>query len=301
MGKEIISNILNEFESFRMPATNIDQYQTGGKVKLANQICQYVKSNTPIEFVILGYPMKSPNARDKVLGVLPDFGEQASMENFAAFNQSVKQHYAPGINLTIISDGYVFSDVVNVSDKVVAAYEEATIDMARVAPVQWYNVTDFYSKKSTLSSLRGKLMQQFGISEQELEQRILFDADVNVLYRSMIRFMELDLAIHTYDSSNQLHKMAKRTAREMMMRNEAYSSLIAAEFPDYVRLSMHASTNMKKFSFQLIPGANARHSPWHAAVVDDDGRYATMHKRDAEAAGYQLIYKDGRPFNYVTQ
>lgn len=297
---QTITNIVQEFEKFRMPATNIDQYESGGKMKLANQICGYVKSNEPIQFVMLGYPMKSPNARDKVLGVLPDFGEQISMHTFASFNHQVKQHYAPGINITLISDGYVFSDVVHVSDKVVAAYEEATIDMTRVAPVQWYNLTDFYNKKSSLQNMRDKLMQQFGITEGDLEQRILFDPDVNALYRGMIRFMEMDLAIHHYDSTNQLHKVAKRTAREMMLRNEAYSGLIAQEFSDYVRLSMHTSTNVKKFSFQLIPGTNARHSPWHAAVVHDNGQYITMHKRDAEAAGHQLVYKDGRPYNYVT-
>lgn len=297
---QTITNILHEFEQFRMPATQIDQYESGGKLKIAKQICGYVKSNQPIEFVMLGYPMKSPNARDKVLGVLPDLGEQLSMQNFAKFNHQVKQHYAPGINLTIISDGYVFSDVVHVSDKVVAAYEEATVEMSKVAPVQWYNLTDFYNRKATLSSMRDKLIQHFGIDDDELQQRILFDADVNALYRGMIRFMELDLAIHHYDSGNQLHKLAKRTAREMMLRNEAYSGLIAQEFSDYIRLSMHPSTNIKKFSFQLIPGANAKHSPWHAAVVHDNGQYITMHKRDAEAAGYRLVYKEGRPFNYIT-
>jgi pyoverdine/dityrosine biosynthesis protein Dit1 len=298
---ECVKNILNEFEKFRMPATQIDQYETGGKMALAKQICGYVKNNKPIEFVILGYPMKSPNARDKVLGVLPDFGEQVSMQNFSAFNASIKQHYQPGINLTIISDGYVFGDVVSVSDKVVAAYEEATVEMTKIAPVQWYNLTDFYSKKSTLKSLRDKLTQQFGITDAELEHRILFDADVNALYKGMIRFMELDLAIHTYDSGNQLHKAAKRTAREMMLRNEAYSALIATEFADYIRLSMHPSTNTKKFSYQLIPGQNAHHSPWHGVVVKNGNEFFTMHKRDAEAAGYRLEYYEGRPFNYITQ
>jgi len=296
-----VTKIVETFEQFRMPATAIDQYQTGGKVKFANQVCQYVKTGKPIEFVMLGYPMKSPNARDKVLGVLPDLGEEASMHNFARFNTAVKQHYAPGINLTIISDGYVFSDVVGVSDRIVAAYQEAAIHMARVAPVQWYDLTDFYNKKSTLAGMRDKLNAQFGITDQELEQRVLFDPDVNALYRGMIRFMELDLAIHPYDSANQLHKAAKRTARAMMLRNEAYSQLIATEFSDYIRLSMHPGTNTKKFSFQLIPGANAHHSPWHGTVVNTGTEYVTMHKRDAEAAGYQLVYKEGQPYNYVTK
>lgn len=294
-----VQKIVEAYESFRIPATNIDQFNAGGKTKLASQICSYVRANKPIEFVMLGYPMKSPNARDKVLGVLPDLGEEASMKNFATFNAAIKQWHAPGVNITIISDGYVFSDVMQVSDKVVAAYEEATVDMARQAPVQWYNLTDFYSRHQSVSTMREKLIKQFGITEADLEQRVLFDADVNNLYRGMIRFMEQDLAIHSYDSNNQLHKAAKRTAREMMLRNEAYSQLIGEEFSDYIRLSMHTTTNVKKFGFQLIPGANAHHSPWHSSVVDTGTELITMHKKEAQAAGYEIVYKEGRAYNFV--
>lgn len=296
-----VQKIIETYESFRIPGTAIDQFSMGGKTKLASQVCSYVRANKPIEFVMLGYPMKSPNARDKVLGVLPDLGEEASMRNFASFNEAVKQWHAPGVNITIVSDGYVFSDVMQVSDKVVAAYEEATIEMAKQAPVQWYNLTDFYSRNQTISGLRNKLINQFGITEADLEQRVLFDPDVNNLYRGMIRFMEQDLAIHSYDSNNQLHKAAKRTAREMMLRNEAYSQLVGTEFGDYIRLSMHTTTNVKKFGFQLIPGTNAHHSPWHSAVVDTGTELITIHKKDAEAAGYHLVYRDGRAYNFVTQ
>lgn len=87
----------------------------------------------------------------------------------------------------------------------------------------------------------------------------------------------------------------------MMLRNEAYSQLIGQEFGDYIRLSMHTTTNVKKFGFQLIPGANAHHSPWHTSVVDTGSELVTMHKKEAEAAGYRLAYKEGRPYNFVTQ
>ncbi len=296
-----ITNIIKTYESFRIPASAIDKFEEEGRSALMEKISYYTNASKPIEFVMLGYPMKSQNARDKVLGVLPDYGEQASMDNFAAFNLAVQKEYAPGIKLTIISDGYVFNDVLQASDKVVAAYEEQTVDMARVAPVQWYNLTDFYNRRQTVSSMRDKLLSQFGVTNDQLEQRVLFDPDVNALYRGMIKFMEQDLSIHKYDSNNQLHKAAKRTAREMMLRNEAYSQLVASEFGDYIRLSMHTTTNVKKFGFQLVPGANSHHSPWHSVVVKNGGELSTMHKKDAEAAGYQLVYKEGRPYYFETK
>jgi pyoverdine/dityrosine biosynthesis protein Dit1 len=128
----------------------------------------------------------------------------------------------------------------------------------------------------------------------------LMDADVNSLYRGMIKFMTEDLAMKNFASNTQLQKQAKITAKEMMFRNEAYSSLIRNEFPDNIRLSMHPSVNNgTKFSFQLIPSKNAWTSPWHCALLVNNGEYETIHRKDAIAAGYELVSKDGRPSHFV--
>lgn len=85
----------------------------------------------------------------------------------------------------------------------------------------------------------------------------------------------------------------------MMLRNEAYSKLIATEFSDSIRLSMHPSVNNgTKFSFQLIPSPKAWTSPWHCALLLDRGEMVTIHKKDAEAHGFTLVSKDGRPHHY---
>lgn len=297
----LVTMLLDIFQQFRMAPTPIDEYETVGKPILYEKILWFVQRHLPISFVMLGFPMKSKNDRDKVLGKLPDMAEQVAFENFANFDHLIRQVYPPGVNMTIVSDGYIFNDILAIEDRTVEEYEEMVKDMSRIAPMTWFDMTHFYDRRQAKSITREKIVNQFGISPEELQRRILMDADVNYLYRGMSIFMEEELAIQSFPSRNQLHKAAKILTREMMLRNEAYSGLVKKEFGNHIRLSMHSSVNNgAKYSFQLIPSTNAKHSPWHCALVLANGQYITMHRKDAELAGYELIQKDGRPYNFVT-
>lgn len=297
---QTIANILTVFSGFRMAPTAIDQYEAIGKNILAQKIEAFTSAGKPIEFSMLGIPFKSINTRDKTIGTMPDLGEELMFKNFANFGEKIKNIYSPGIEMHVVSDGYIFNDLMDVPDKTVQEYEEINKDLSREAPVIIHDLQDFYGGQS-ISSARGKVIQQFGITEQELERRILTDEDINFLYKGMIRFMQQDLAIKNYDSGNQLHKAAKKLAREMMFRNEAYSKLVQTEFSDKIRLSMHPSVNNgTKYSFQLIDSPMAFYSPWHCAIVKTkEGYYATIHRKDADAAGMELVNVGGRPYYFI--
>lgn len=298
----LVANILDIFELFRMAPTADDQYEQVGKPILYDKILWFVQRNLPISFVMLGFPMKSKNSRDKVLGVLPDMAEEVAFNNFANFDALIRDIYPPGVNMTIVSDGYIFNDVLEIEDNTVRQYEEMTIDMSKNALMTWYDMTHFYDKRLSKATIREKIITQFGISAEELQKRILMDNDVNYLYRGMSIFMEQELALKTFPSKSQLHKAAKLLTREMMLRNEAYSGLVREEFQNHIRLSMHPSINAgAKYSFQLIPSraGKAWASPWHCALLIEDGDYTTIHKKDAIAAGYELQFRDGRPYNFI--
>lgn len=296
-------DIINIFEKFRMaPIPTIDQYISVGRNKLIEKLLHPFNNKEPLPFYMLGLPFKSINDRDKVLGKIPDLGEEEMMKNFGNFNDAIKTVYTPGINMNIISDGFAFNDLMSVFDNTVFDYEEHNIDLAKDLPITIYDITNFYGKNIRMNNIREKLINQFGISDQELERRIMFDTEVNMMYKGMIHFMEGDLAIHTYNSRNQLHKAAKDMARKMMMRNEAYSALVNDNFKDYVKLSMHPSENNgKKYSFQLIPGLseNITQSPWHSSLLKDNNGFKTIHKKQALEAGYELVYKDSQPYYFV--
>lgn len=284
-----------------MPPSPIDEYESKGKDILKGKISPFVAANKPINFVMLGFPMKSQNDRNKVLGKLPDRGEAEAMINFKKFDEAIKSVYPPGVHVSIVSDGYAFNELLGAPDKIVAEYNEAARDLAKGSPITWHEMFDFYSRGLSLHQMREKVTTQFGISPEELERRILMDPDVNSLYRGMIIFMEEELAMQNFPSRNQLQKAAKKLAREMMVMNEAYSALIRDNFKDHIRLSMHPSVNSgAKYSFQLVPGKKIRHSPWHSALVLlKDNSFETKHKKDAIAAGHTLITKDGLPFYFI--
>lgn len=295
-----VENVLRVFESFRMAPLAIDQYEQTGKAVLRGRISPFITANEPIKFSIMGFPMKSPNNRDKVIGKLPDLAEEVTIKNFITFNDEVKKVYSPGIQLAVVSDGLIFNDVMEVDDTTVYEYQAASQDLVGSAPIKWFNMRDFYAKELSLSAIRSKIIEQFGITPEELQRRILLDADVNYLYKGMIRFMNLDLAIKDYSSKTQLQNEAKKLAKTMMFRNEAYSKLVQKEFSDHIRLSMHPSINNGvKYSFQLIRSPKAYTSAWHCALAMVNGVYETIHRMDAERLGYELVSQHGRPYYYA--
>ncbi len=288
------------FQEHMMAPTPIDQFQQTGKAILADKFDAFVNQGKVISFVMLGFPFKSTNTRDKVIGKLPDLGEQATLENFARFNLQIKEVYSPGVRIGIASDGYIFNDLLNEGDSVVQQYNELSRDLGNtaLAPMDWYTLGDFFH--GSLSEQRHKVMEQFAPTPEQLQHDILMNPDVNFLYRSMLHFMEEELADKGYPSRSQTAKHAKLLTREMMLRNEAWSNVVNKEFSDRIRISMHPSVNSgSKYSFRLIPGERVHHSPWHCAIYLDGKEYVTIHKIDAEHQGLRLVYKDGRPYYYV--
>lgn len=294
----IVENVLDIFQGFRMPETQIDQYESVGKAILRDKLSTFISNNKPIDFAMLGFPFKSTNDVHKVLGKTPDLAEQATLDNFDMFNKRVKEVYEPGVKIHMVSDGYVFNDILGVEDKVVEEYNEISKDMASDV-MHWYDLNMFF--EGSLSTKREKLNQQFGITPEKLQHDILFNPDVNYLYNGMSRFMFEELAKNSYPSRNQHQKAAKALSRQMMFRNEAYSGLVRKEFAHMIRISMHPSVNNgAKYSFQLIPSKNAKHSAWHCAiVVEPDGSYTTIHKIDAINNGYELVNINGKPNHFI--
>lgn len=294
------ADVVSVFERYRMAPTAIDEYGQGGRDRLVQQVSAFVGRREPVGFSMLGFPIKSPNNVHKVLGTLPDMGERVALGRLARFAADVKAVYDPGARVAVVSDGYVFSDLLGIPDRTVAEYGEACQDLLRGTPVELLELQHFYPDGSN-DSKRARVTEQFGITPEELERRILVDPNVNQLYRGMIYFLTTDIAMRDFPSKSQLQKEAKRLAREMMLRNESYSALVRSEFSDRVRLSMHSSTNNgTKYSFDLIAGA--RHSPWHSAVAfDDAGTLVTLHRSEAEERGYDLVMHDGRPYAFHSQ
>lgn len=107
---QISDDILSVIESYRLRASPFDP-------KIIPQVRDVflpviktaVEKQAPISLTLPAFPFKSPNTEDKVLGVLPDKAEEVSLKHLQAFCDNIKDTYSPGAELTIVSDGIVYS------------------------------------------------------------------------------------------------------------------------------------------------------------------------------------------------
>lgn len=89
--------------------TDGDQWNSGGKDLFKRTVKSFLVRNKTIEAVLPAFPCKSSN-NDKVVSWMPDKGEELALLRLISFTKAVKQIYAPGIIVWIVSDGHVFSD-----------------------------------------------------------------------------------------------------------------------------------------------------------------------------------------------
>lgn len=80
-----------------------------GVLKYLVLVYSYVKAGETVPMCLPGFPFKSPNSKSKVLGKLPDKAEELSLAYLDGLCLSIKDVYAPGAELTIISDGLVYN------------------------------------------------------------------------------------------------------------------------------------------------------------------------------------------------
>jgi L-tyrosine isonitrile synthase len=296
---DTLDTMLTIFDHYRKAtAIGVDQYEEKGKASLKARFAGFMSKAQPVSFVFPGYPLKSKNTKTKVLGELPDGAEDVSFRQFAKFVHEMKSVYAPGVEINIVSDGYVFNDLLNIPDRVVAAYEEECMRMVDQTPIKWHTVQSIYNGNTKDSSIVPRLVKEFGQTPEEIYARILSEPDTNMLYKGMLIFWEQDLTFPEGTSKSQRKNQVKALAREIVRLSEAYTSLIRATFKDSIRLSCHPSVNDgTKYSWRFIPGDDTWASPWHNVLcITPDNAYQLRKRFEAESEGMELVYRNERPY-----
>lgn len=100
--------ILRVIESY-----GVDYEKIGGSWKGFDSfipiVCEQVKKQEPIRMILPAFPFKSPNSRDKVLGTLPDLGEELALFHLNGLCENIARIYEPGADVYISSDGLVYN------------------------------------------------------------------------------------------------------------------------------------------------------------------------------------------------
>ncbi|RYN86756.1 hypothetical protein AA0120_g7999 [Alternaria tenuissima] len=275
-----------------------------------------VERKEPIRMLLPGFPFKSPNQKDKVLGVLPDLGEELALKHLDGLCEKIKAIYGHGAECHITSDGLVYNDLLGVTDETVWNFGQGVREIAAANKLQnlsflrlWDLLDypgDFQSKEYYLkhaANIRKELKQRFGDPKFEADMANTSTSDMQMTHTKYLEFLKQDLAFndrHNALSPEDQAANIANTAKEMMGRWKAFSAALAAVPTQYIRLSIHDSGGKDKLSMAIIPqqekGALGT-TPWHSTlVIEADGTLRTVQRCKVDKGSYQLICRDDRPY-----
>ncbi|KAF4032273.1 TfdA family Taurine catabolism dioxygenase TauD [Phytophthora infestans] len=300
----VVTRFLSKFAElqsrFKKPT---DLFESKGKCYLEATISRFVGRMEPIMIVLPGFPTKTPNHGGKVLGPLPDRAEELALARLERFCMSIEEVYPIGCQVTIFSDGRVFGDLVGASLENIRAYKNGLKELVKEAGHTHIQFDGLENYTKTDDPVR-EVLDRFHIDQMDMDARIANEPDVGNNFRSFSQFMERDMA-HRWEgkSEAEMRKGCDEVARNMMLRNVGFSSLVAKEYAHAVRVSIHCYNNAgPKFGIHLLPAKrmDSPRTPWHSVICEDvDGAVHAMDLKDVDTDKYDLVYKHGRKWGYI--
>jgi pyoverdine/dityrosine biosynthesis protein Dit1 len=258
---ETSSKILDIIGRYRMKKDDIHSRANESSLRFIALIYTHVKAQRPVPLCLPAFPFKSPNATSKVLGTLPDKAEEFALSHLNGLCQAIKDIYAPGATLTIISDGLVYNgqfffchanisqfcyslrpkDLLSVPDKDVWNYGEALralaaakglehIVFARLGDLVTINLPselDEMTYVANASNFRRALLNTFSRPDWSWEE-VRQGEDACLTYRGYIKFLQTDLETVYPIGENRTKSKYKRgleyIAKQMMARGDVSGS-----------------------------------------------------------------------------
>ncbi|WMT05006.1 isocyanide synthase family protein [Lysobacter yananisis] len=267
-----------------------------------DRVARAVERAQPIVFILPSFPGKSPNPA-KVLGPMPDMAERASLTFLNTLCRKIGERHAPGARLILCSDGRVFSDAVGLHEPDVTAYQrgiESIIEELRLEALSTFNLDDLFPG-CDFAEMRSRLMARHGRPLDDLRAAVRAGGEARQIYCGITRFLfedalRPDLGI----SRTALQKLCRERAYHVVQRSKAWDGLLAGEFPDAVRLSIHPQgCGSGKIGIHMMATADEWLTPWHGVAALANGSFTLIKRREAEAAGARMVFRDGRPSHYV--
>jgi len=263
----------------------------------------------PLLFAFPGFPCKSPNDQDKVLGSHPDMAERMSIKNLGEMLKEIEAVYPAGASIMIVSDGLPFNSLFGIDDKVVFDYTSELRALSYGSSIEFLSMLDIIQEGQTVAQKRDILLARYGPNREQLMSRIKNDPETNAYYTGLKLFLEGDMAplwAVQYGNGEPItrslrNKLSADLAKEFMVINEAFNRAVEEILPRCLRLSCHPQyeNNTNKVGIELIFGRQ-KHSwatPWHNAMLKrGDGSWDLTRKGVALREGCVIIDDEaGRP------
>lgn len=107
--KAISEDVVCVLERYRLPHPSDVSKTWGAKKKFLVQVEKFVAQNEPVCMVLPAFPFKSPNKTTKVLGDLPDKGEEIALQHLDGLCKAIADVYPGGAKVFIVSDGLMYN------------------------------------------------------------------------------------------------------------------------------------------------------------------------------------------------
>jgi pyoverdine/dityrosine biosynthesis protein Dit1 len=262
----------------------------------------FIEQEKPIHFILPAFPAKSPN-RQNVLGSLPDMGERISLQFLQSLCDQIRDIYPPGAQITICSDGRVFSDLVYVNDEDVTAYGREIrniLNEINADAVNVFNLEDLFGELS-FDEMRQKLVLEYADSIETIRFQVKNDPNERNLFNGIHRFLFEDyLVLQPFKSRNKIRVESKKSAYGVIQRSHAWSALVAKQFPQALRFSIHPQPyHSEKIGIHMIKTFDAWGTPWHNVAVYDGEQFLLMKRNQAEKMGASLLFHNDEPSHFV--
>ncbi|KAF5670104.1 ABC transporter [Fusarium heterosporum] len=228
---------------------------------------------------------------------------------------AIRQFYNPGAELTIISDGLVYNDLLGISDQETWHYGLALRAMAKRKGFP-HLVFSRLQDLVTVKNLPDELVELTYVANATNFRRTLFnvycrDGDIDIdreiatnpdtlmTYKGYSRFLKSDLQ-YIFGAPRggvRYRKDVKYLAKQMLVHGYAFAGAVKARFPNHLRLSIHQSTGEHKISLSLLNTKSGFTTPWHCSVaLMADGEWLSGLMIDFKADRLlELVEEDGRP------
>ncbi|XP_065054290.1 uncharacterized protein LOC135683069 [Rhopilema esculentum] len=267
---------------------------------LYGRIDSIISKQLPLHFFLPGFPVKSPNANEKVLGVLPDFSELLAIRRLQTTARKLQAIYQAGVKITILSDYHTFDQYIAVDEQEYFAYHRGIKKMIQEAGAD--DVIELISL-STFPEFKGIptkeistfLCKNFGGDDflSQFDENILNDQSLLEKYRQLRKFMMTDLKSNLpgSPSSKASKRYIKEVARGMMAQGVALDTFLKKQcmISNYIRLSIHHHDPQSgKFAIDLFKehasSNGVLRTPWHHVTVFDSaqGRFIINNKIEVE-------------------
>jgi L-tyrosine isonitrile synthase len=260
----------------------------------------FTDKGIPISAVLPAFPAKAPNEK-KVLGILPDTAEIIALSHLNELCSRIEQVYAPGMRITICSDGLVFKNCIGIGINSISEYWATLRELGSgLKNLSFFSLDNIYPGSDPNSKI-DRLLAEHGESLEEIRMLVKSVGDLRNLFNGIHRFLVEDQASLTPAiSRSQIEKTLRTQALEVIRHSRAWGKLIHQVFPHSLRLSIHPQLpHSPKFGIALgFQKRTTWRTPWHGVAVMIRHQTYLMKRSEAEEMGAKLIFQDGRPMHY---